>query len=351
MNSDLIQDIIKKSSVDALLITSTSNTLYYGGYSNPECTILATKSNVYYFTDDRYTLEAKQYIPDYFKLVSLACSDFKTICGYALNDGVKILGTESVTFNTHALLSEQFEKVVDVESIISSPRMIKSDEEINNIAYASRCNDAAFNALLPQIKEGMTELEMGYLLQYEYIKAGGEGIAFDTISVFGEHTAYPHGHPGHTKLKYGDVVTLDFGTKYNGYCSDITRSFSFGTPSDPDYVKVYNTLLEAQKLGVEIVREGMLCSDADKAVRDYLKSKNLAQYFTHSLGHGVGIDIHERPFLSGRSKDVFQNNQIYTIEPGVYINGKFGIRIEDSLCLKDGNPVTLNRCNKELIIL
>lgn len=95
----------------------------------------------------------------------------------------------------------------------------------------------------------------------------------------------------------------------------------------------------------------MLCSDADKAVRDYLKSKDLAQYFTHSLGHGVGIDIHERPFLSSRSKDVFQNNQIYTIEPGVYISGKFGIRIEDSLCLKDGNPVTLNRCNKKLIIL
>lgn len=351
MSDVLIQKILEKSCADALLITSPSNTLYYGGYANPECTILVTKTDIYYFTDDRYTLEAKEYIPSSFTLVSLACNDFKTISSYAVKQNVKVLGTETISFKTYGLLTEYFEKVIDVQDVISSPRMIKTDEEIAKIQFACHANDVAFQNLLPQVKEGMTELELGYLLQYEYIKAGGEGIAFDTISVFGEHTAYPHGHPGHTKLKLGDVVTLDFGTKYQGYCSDITRSFAFGTPSDNDYIKVYNDVLEAQKLGVEIVREGMLCSDADKAVRDYLESKGLAKYFTHSLGHGVGIDIHERPFLSGRSKDVFQNNQVYTIEPGVYIAGKFGLRIEDSLYLSNGNPVTLTRCDKKLIIL
>lgn len=351
MNDSLIQNILNKSGVDALLITSPSNTLYYGGYANPECSILVTKSDIYYFTDDRYTLESKQYIPSSFKLVSLACNDFKTICSYAVNQNVKVLGTETISYKTYGLLTEYFDRVIDVQDVISSPRMIKTDEEIAKVQFACHANDTAFNALLPQVREGMTELELAYLLQYEYIKAGGEGIAFDTISVFGEHTAYPHGHPGHTKLQYGDVVTLDFGTKYQGYCSDITRSFAFGTPSDPDYVKVYSDVYEAQKLGVSIVKEGMLCSDADKAVRDYLETKGLAKYFTHSLGHGVGIDIHEKPFLSGRSKDVFQNNQIYTIEPGVYIAGKFGIRIEDSLYLSNGNPVRLTLCDKKLIIL
>lgn len=351
MNRELINNILNNSGADALLITSHSNTLYYGGYDNPECTILVTKEDVFYFTDDRYTLEAKCYIPDYFRLVSLACSDLNTISAYAVERGVRILGTETISFADYQVLSSNFAEIKDCQSIISSPRMIKTDEEIAIIQSACSFNDKAFNALLPQIKEGMTELELAYLLQYEYIKAGGEGIAFDTISVFGEHTAYPHGHPGHTKLKYGDVITLDFGTKYKGYCSDITRSFSFGTPSDPDYVKIYNDVLEANKLGISIVKEGMACIDADRIVREFLDSKGLGKYFTHSLGHGVGIDIHERPFLNRRSKDVFCNNQIYTIEPGVYIAGKFGIRIEDSLYLTNGNPVTLTRCDKNLIIL
>lgn len=351
MKISLIEKILKEANTDALLITSPSNTLYYGIYNNPECAILVTKNNVYYFTDDRYTGEAKGIIPSEFKLVSLACNDMKTICSYALKEGVKTIGVESIPYNQHILVSEYFDKTLDVADIVSAPRAIKTEEEISFIAKAAHANDVAFENLLPQIKEGMTELELAYLLQLEYIKAGGEGIAFDTISVFGEHTAYPHGHPGHTKLKYGDVVTLDFGTKYNGYCSDITRSFSFGKPSDPDYVNVYNAVLEANKMGCELVRNGMTCFDADKACRDYLQTKDLAKYFTHSLGHGVGIDIHEKPFLSSRSKDVFQNNQVYTIEPGVYINGKFGIRIEDILYLKDGQPVTLSRCNKNLIIL
>lgn len=351
MDISLIEKVLNDAGTDALLITSPSNTLYYGIYNNPECAILVTKNNIYYFTDDRYTGEAKEIIPHEFKLVSLSCTDHKTICSYALKDGAKTIGVESVSYNQHLFISEMFEKTVDVHDIVSAPRAVKTEEEISFISTAAHANDVAFENLLPQIKEGMTELELAYLLQLEYIKAGGEGIAFDTISVFGEHTAYPHGHPGHTKLRYGDVVTLDFGTKFNGYCSDITRSFAFGKPADPDYVKIYKAVLEANKIGCDIVRKGMTCFDADKACRDYLQSKDLAKYFTHSLGHGVGIDIHEKPFLSSRSKDVFENNQVYTIEPGVYINGKFGIRIEDILYLKDGQPVTLSRCNKNLIIL
>jgi Xaa-Pro aminopeptidase len=320
---------------------------------NPECSVLVTKDNIYYFTDDRYTGEAKSIIPENFILVSCHFNAYSKIAEYVKGLDVKTLGIDTVTFAEYSAICKAFEgvEILDREVIISAPRAVKFDYELEFIGTAAHANDVAFENLLGQVKEGMTELELAYLLQYEYIKAGGEGIAFDTISVFGEHTAYPHGHPGHTKLQYGDCITLDFGTKYKGYCSDITRSFCFGTPKDPDYVKCYNAVLETNKLGIDLVEVGKPCKDVDQATRDNLKKYDLDKYFTHSLGHGVGIDIHEYPYLSAKSNDVFKENQVYTIEPGIYINGKFGIRIEDMLCVKDGHSHLFSRCNKELIIL
>lgn len=345
--------VLENAQADALLITSPSNTFYYSEYINPECTILVTKSFIHYYTDKRYSLEASKHIPENYVIFEEACSNFELIAEHALKEGIKSVAFENLSYQDYCNIKKYFPEVelFDKSDVVSQGRACKSDLEISRISYAAHCNDVAFEALLGQVKEGMTELELGYLLQYEYIKAGGDGIAFDTISVFGEHTAYPHGHSGNRKLRYGDMITLDFGTKYMGYCSDITRSFCFGEPYDKDYKKFYSYVLEAHKLSAESVKVGMKCFDADKVARDYLTSKGLGDYFTHSLGHGVGVDIHEKPFLSKRSSDVFEEGNIFTIEPGIYIGGKFGIRIEDTLVLKDGNPVTLNRCDKNLIIL
>ncbi|MBQ7652937.1 MAG: aminopeptidase P family protein [Clostridia bacterium] len=352
MNALTLRELVNKCNVDALLLTSYSNCSYYAKYMNPECSILATKNEVWYFTDDRYLEEARKIVPADYKLVSCRNTDYKKIYETVDFGSIKTIGIDDVKFADYLAMRNTFYGVdiFDFQAAISAPRAVKTEEEIALIAKAAHCNDVAFENLLGQVKEGMTELELAYLLQYEYIKAGGEGIAFDTISVFGEHTAYPHGHPGHTKLKYGDCVTLDFGTKYGGYCSDITRNFCFGKP-DPEYVRCYQAVLEANKAGIDAVEVGKACKDVDKVARDVLKKYDLDKYFTHSLGHGVGIDIHEFPYLSPKSNDVFKENQVYTVEPGIYINGKFGIRIEDLLTVKNGRSNLLSRCNKELIIL
>ena len=352
MSKTKIQDVLNICGVDALLLSSYSNCSYYAKYMNPECAVLVTKDKVYYFTDDRYVGEARTIIPEDYTLISARCNDYAAFTKVEGFENIKTLGIDEVRYSDYLAMSKVFKGVtiVDKQKEISSPRAVKTDDEIALIATAAHCNDVAFENLLSQVKEGMTELELAYLLQYEYIKAGGEGIAFDTISVFGEHTAYPHGHPGHTKLRYGDCVTLDFGTKFGGYCSDITRNFCLGKPSD-DYIKCYAAVLEANKAGIDAVEAGKACKDVDKVAREVLKKYDLDKYFTHSLGHGVGIDIHEYPYLSPKSEDIFRENQVYTVEPGIYINGKFGIRIEDILTVKNGRSNLLSRCNKELIIL
>ncbi len=349
----MLRKMLKELGVDCLIVTSGSNTMYYSGYANPECTLVATEDSVVYYTDDRYTAEAKQRIPATFAIVSCRNTDYARICKPLAEKGVRRVALELgyLTQADYAEIVSQLNgaEIVDCTDALCRGRMLKLDWELDSIRRAAKANDVAFENLLGQVREGMTELEMAYLLQYEYIKAGGEGIAFDTIAVFGDHTAYPHGHPGHRKLKKGDVVTLDFGTKVNGYCSDITRSFAFGDPGD-EYKTVYNHVLTANLMGIAAGYDGVSGQELDKIARDYLNSVGLGKYFGHSLGHGVGIDIHEKPFVSSKSKDLVRKGSVYTIEPGVYIEGSFGVRIEDLLYMDD-SPVLLSHCNKNLIIL
>lgn len=349
----MLRGILDSLGCDCLVVTSTSNTLYYSGYNNPECVIVATKQGVTYYTDDRYTGEAKAIVPADYQVLSVRCTDWARICGdiMAASPAVVALELGYMTQNDFSAISPLLPNVqlVDCTAALAKGRVIKRADEIECIRYAAHCNDVAFEALLGQIREGVSELELAYMLQLEYIKAGGEGIAFDTISVFGEHTAYPHGHLGHQRLKKGDVVTLDFGTKYKGYCSDITRSFAFGDPGE-EYKKAYQHVLTANQMGIDAAYNGVTGAKLDAVARDYLNSVGLGKYFTHSLGHGVGIDIHETPFLNPRSTDLVTKGTTFTIEPGIYINGKFGIRIEDLLYMGD-QPELLSRCNKNLIIL
>ena len=349
----MLKNVLQELNVDCLLIGSNPNTYYFTGYNNPECTMCAYADGVVYYTDNRYTAEAAATIPAEYTLVDCHCLRFDRICADMAAKGVKTVAVEmgALTQSAFARIQGYLPDVrfVDCTDALARCRACKQPLEMAYILEAARCNDVAFENLLGQVREGMTELELAYLLQYEYIRAGGEGIAFDTICVFGEHTAYPHGHPGHTKLRKGDMVTLDFGTKYHGYCSDITRNFCLGDPGE-EYKAAYRHVLTANQMGIEAGFNGVGAAYLDKVARDYLQSVGLGQYFTHSLGHGVGIDIHEVPFLNAKSTDTIVKGMTYTIEPGIYINGKFGIRIEDLLYMGD-SPELLSRCNKHLIIL
>ena len=350
----MVEKVLASLGVDCLLINSPTNTFYFAGYNNPECTIAVYPDSAVYYTDDRYTAEARSIIPSSFDVQSVSSVNYQRITEDMRAKGVAKVAVEMayLTHNDYIAIAAGLPDVqfVDCSSALADCRRVKTDKELDNIRRAAHANDVAFEALLGQVREGMTELEMAYLMQLEYIKAGGEGIAFDTICVFGDHTAYPHGHPTHRALKKGDVVTIDFGTKVQGYCSDITRNFCFGRPTD-EYVDAYRHVLAANEKGIEAGYDGVSAKALDAVSRDYLTSVGLGQYFTHSLGHGVGIDIHEKPFLNTRSQDIITKGMTYTVEPGIYINGKFGIRIEDLLYMSETGPVLLSRCNKNLIIL
>ena len=349
----MLKTVLNALSCDCVVVTSTSNTMYYSGYNNPECALVATKEGVNYYTDDRYAEEARKTIPAQYQVVAVYCTNWKRICEDIMAAHPAKVALEMGYMNHSDFAAIQAllpgVELIDCTKALCEGRVLKREDEIACIRKAAQCNDMAFEAVLGQVREGMTELDLAYLIQYEYIKAGGEGIAFDTISVFGEHTAYPHGHPGHLQLQKGDVITLDFGTKYKGYCSDITRSFAFGDPGE-EYKVAYNHVLTANKMAIDAAYNGINAAELDAVARNYLQSVGLDKYFTHSLGHGVGIDIHETPFLSMRSKDIVMKGMTFTVEPGIYINGKFGIRIEDLLYMGD-YPELLSRCNKNLIIL
>ena len=241
----------------------------------------------------------------------------------------------------------------NVDEAFSTAMMVKNEWELDNIAKACEIAEDALNELLHEIKVGMTEMEVAALLEYKMRKLGAEGLSFPTIVAFGAHAAVPHHETGLEKLQFGDAVLIDFGCKVNGYCSDITRTFLFGDDGKhEDFKKAYASVLKAHNLAQEKITAGMTGKEADAIARDSLKTDGYGELFTHSLGHGIGLNVHEKPGVSPRGEIVLENGMVFSDEPGVYEAGQYGIRIEDTVTLKDGKVVSfMSKTQKELIIL
>ena len=227
----------------------------------------------------------------------------------------------------------------------------KTDVEVGFIAEACKIAESGYLDFLGSVKEGMTENEAAGLLEYCMRRHGAEDRSFETIAAFGKNTSVPHHAPGNTKLQKGMPVLLDFGCKYGGYCSDITRTFLFGNSGDGEFKTVYEHVLEAHRIAAENIRAGITGQEADAFARDHLKKYGLDKFFTHSLGHGIGINIHEAPKLSARSLEILRNGMVFSIEPGVYFEGKFGIRIEDSVVLENNRVRSFMQTDKKLAVL
>jgi Xaa-Pro aminopeptidase len=229
---------------------------------------------------------------------------------------------------------------------------LKDKGEIESISRACQIADNAFLKLLKEIKEGMTENDVAATLEYLMRKEGASGTSFDTIVGFGENSSVPHHETGTRKLKFGDIVLIDFGCKYNGYCSDCTRTFLFGDDGKhEEFKQAYAHVLKAHMLVKEKLTSGVSCKDADGIARNYLKEHGLDTYFTHSVGHGIGINIHEYPTISPKSDSILKNGMVFSDEPGVYLEGKFGIRIEDTITLDGDKVISLTDTDKNLLIL
>ncbi len=339
------------------LVTSETNIRYLTDFANSEGTLFVTKNKSYLLVDFRYGEAAQKNVTN---------CEVVVYDNYAesLKEIVKKHGIEQLMIEISDVTIKRAESLrpilndVDcklvsnniLDKLISNMRIIKSSDEIAKIEKAQQITEEAFLELLNIVKPGVTEAELALELEFLMRKKGAEGVSFDLITITGKKTSMPHGVPGNEAVQRGDFVTFDIGAIYDGYHSDMTRTIAVGEVSDFQR-EIYNIVLEAQLTAISKVKAGVKASDVDKAARDVIKSKGYGDYFKHSTGHGVGLDIHEQPFVSPKSEAILSPGMIITVEPGIYLPDRFGVRIEDmGAVTKDGyrNFATLS---KELIVV
>ncbi|MGN0812027.1 MAG: M24 family metallopeptidase [Candidatus Coproplasma sp.] len=336
---------------DALVVEQEDLRFYLTGFASSFGIVICDKQCAKFYTDSRY-IEAAQKSLNGSGIIVEEYPRGTSLCELLSSYKVIAMPLDRVSANEYNTLVNKGFTVVDGTSAFSGAMAIKDSGEIENIKLACQAADRAFLELLPLIKEGMTENEVAAQLEFLMRKHGASGTSFETICAFGANASVPHHETGKTVLKFGEPILIDFGCKINGYCSDCTRTFLFGDDGKhEDFKKAYDKVLAAHMLVKEKFTEGMLGCEGDAIARDYLAKYDLAKYFTHSLGHSLGINIHESPNLSPNDKNVFKNGMVFSDEPGVYIAGQLGIRIEDTVTLSGGKVISLTNSDKNLIIL
>ena len=343
---------LKRQGLDGVIISSVSQILYLSGFAfsnyEREAYLIITKEKQYLVTDGRYQ-EAVQKLADFDLVIRSADLPFKKILKVLIkNHQISVLGFEEddLLVKEFGMISKLVKETKPLKNV--SLRSIKSRDELKAIREACLLTDQAFLKILSKIKQGITEKELAFELEY-FIKRSGAETSFDTIVAFGKNSSVPHHKTGVTKLKNQNIILLDFGVKLNNYCSDFTRTVYFGkAPSK--FKKMHQTTLQAQKKAADFINstKNPKAADADNIARSYIKSKGFP-FIPHSLGHGVGLKIHEHPSLSPKSKDVLKEGMVFTIEPGIYQPGYGGVRIEDTFVLEDHGLTALTKSPKDLI--
>ncbi len=350
MLAEKLRKIYANSGADALFIESDYLRRYLTGFYATDGAVLLDGERCRFVADLRYFEAAER---------ALNGSGIDVVEGglreaMELASAYKTLGVPfgEVSLAAAKRLEAAGHTLVDCAPALKSAMIVKTPEEIGYIQRACDIAEEAFSALLPRIKEGMAEYEVAALLEYEMRARGASGTSFDTIVAFGANGSVPHHETGTDRLKFGDPVLIDFGCKYEGYCSDCTRTFLFGDDKKHETFKeIYGHVLNAHMLVLENLRAGMTGREGDAIAREYLRKYGLAQYFTHSLGHGIGLLIHEQPVLSPRGEEILTDGMVFSDEPGVYLAGEMGIRIEDSVKMEGGRAVSFMKGNKNLIVL
>jgi len=346
-----LRNKIKSLDLDAMIVSNPINIKYLTGIEAEGILILARKEN-FFITDGRYieavqsllTVEDEIIVEDVKDLSSQDEENFFLFC--------ENVGFEE-NYVTYAKYKEymyryKIHNLVETEKIVEKQRAIKDNEEIKYITKACNITDDCFEYLLNYIKIGMTEKQIASAIERFFRINGAEELAFDTIVASGPNSSMPHAVPTDRKIEYGDVITIDMGCKYKGYCSDMTRTIFVGKV-DENVKKIYNLVLKNQEQTIEEMKEGAICKNIAKMVINDFEINGYT--LIHGLGHSLGLEIHEIPNLSSKSEVVLKNNMIITDEPGIYVPGKFGIRIEDTVIVGKSTGVALTKSNKEIIII
>jgi len=341
------------SKIDAYIIKSPINRFYITGFDSSFGFVVLSENSKTFYTDPRYFAAAKEKLAGFAVKSVKAVESLETIASDLSQSGFKKVGYEDefITVKGFKSFKEKLKAFTlkPASSDIDALRLVKSELEIAQIKQAQLLAEKAFEKIVDALKVGITEKEVATALNIECLKLGADDMAFKPIVAFGENSAIPHHKPSDKKLEKNDIVLIDFGVKLNGYNSDMTRTFCFGTPSEK-IVNVYEVVLEAQNYALKHIKAGLTCKEADSFSREYIKAHGFGEEFSHSLGHGIGLLVHENPFLRDKSNDLLLPGMIVTIEPGIYIEGVGGVRIEDMVVIREDGVENLTSTAKKLTL-
>lgn len=360
-----LREYLKEKEIDGAFLSFQHNVYYFSGFTGgDDARLIITADKAYIITDSRYTFQVTEQCPEFIPEITSALNR-DSIYNILKNEGIKSLAFEnsSISYSEYKLLSditdEQSIKLYNLDFFIEKNlRNFKDSDEISRILTACKIAEESFLELMDFIKPGMTEREVATELEYKMRKKGADGPSFDTIVASGVRSSMPHATASDKIIEKGDIVTIDFGAVYNKYCSDHTRTFFVGNPSESNKSQfnklrdIYQVVLESQQYAIDNFVYGMTGIEVDKLARDYIDSKGYGIYFAHGLGHGVGLEVHEQINLNKRGKDKLENGYVFSIEPGIYIENLGGVRIEDLFTISGDKLINLSpNIPKKLLVL
>jgi Xaa-Pro aminopeptidase len=349
---DKIRARLEQAGVDAVIVSSDENRRYLSGFNGTAGSLVITLKDAVLATDFRYVEQAGQQAPD-FRVLRTMGTDWLTDLLKQL--GVQRLGFESqlMTVATHERLLKALTEnsgspsisMVPISGLVEDLRSVKDETEMALLTRAIEISDKAFEEVSKTIQAGQTEKEIAWKLEKAVRELGAEAISFDTIVATGPNAALPHHRPDDSVVREGQTLIIDMGARYQGYCSDLSRTICLGQPDDT-FRKVYDTVLGAQLTAIATVERGMTGGDADGLARTVIEEAGYGENFGHSLGHGVGLEVHEHPGVGPNSPGVLEDGMPFTIEPGIYISGWGGVRIEDVVVLENGRARVISKAPK-----
>ncbi len=349
---DRLRALLRDRELDAALVTRLVNVRYLTGFTGSNGGLLLTHDAAVFATDGRYITQSAQQAPDVERVI--AGSVLVALAKRAAESGVRRCGFEShdVTVEAHGILAKGAAGVelVPLGRATEALRAVKDEAEIALLREACAVADRAFAALLPSLRPGRTEREVAIELEALMLAQGGDGPSFETIVASGPNSAVPHHRPTERELGAGELVKFDFGALYRGYHSDMTRTVILGPAADWQR-EIYGLVSRSQAAGRDALSVGAVCGDVDKAARDVIEDAGHGEAYTHSLGHGVGLEIHEAPTLRTGASDTLADRMPVTVEPGIYLAGRGGVRIEDTLVVRPDGPELLTTTTKDLLVL
>ncbi len=352
-----LRRLLKQEQLDAILLSDKKNIYYYSAFAGDDSLLLVSHAASCLISDGRFIAQAAAEAPETeFLCRPIGSSAFALVQEVCQRQQIRRLGFEGGNLcyadwrRLNSRLAADDIQLLEADSLPLAPRLCKDKPEQLCLQKCGQIQDSALTDILPLLRPGISELEIAWRLEQALHDHGAQGLSFPTIVAAGPNSAKPHAIPSDYRLQRGDFVTIDFGCLYQSYCGDCTRTFCIGSPS-PEQAAAYALVLEAQQQAVAQIKPGMTAGQADKIARDIIDAGGMGEYFTHSLGHGTGLDIHEAPTLRPDGQAILQPGQMVTVEPGVYLPGQFGLRIEDSCLVTKDGLLPLSRFPKELQLL